>query len=177
MEDLSLHVLDIAQNSVLAKAQRIVIRVEEDPEKDWLAIEIADDGVGMDEETARAVLDPFVTSRNKKVGLGLPLLAEGARATGGGIRLDSKPGEGTTVQVWFGFSHVDRQPLGNMADTIMALLAGNPEVSFRYEHVRSGDEFFLDTEELKKELGNVPITDPGILGGIRRALEDALEER
>jgi hypothetical protein len=175
MEDLSLHVLDIAQNSVLAHARRIVVRIEEDVENDRLLLEVADDGDGMDEATARAVIDPFVTSREGKTwGLGLPLLGEAARATGGGIEIDSQPGRGTTVRVWFGYSHVDRQPLGSMTDTIMTLVAGSPELDFRYEHVRPGLEFVFDTAELKRDLGDLPITDPGVLGAIRRALDEAL---
>lgn len=176
MDDLSLHVLDIAQNSVLARATRIAIRVEENPEDDRLVLEIVDDGEGMDEATARAALDPFMTSRSgKKWGLGLPHLREQARATGGDLELVSVPGRGTTVRVWFGYSHVDRQPLGDMGETVLTLIAGNPDLTIRYEHVRAGEEFVLDTGELRKELGGTPLADPGILGALRRALRRALE--
>jgi hypothetical protein len=177
MDDLSLHVLDIAQNSILAHAAKVAIRVEEDFENDRLTLEIEDDGDGMDEATAKAAVDPFGTSRpDKNWGLGLPLLGEAARATGGGIEIDSTPGEGTIVRVWFGYSHVDRQPLGDMTDTIMTIVASHPELHLHYEHVRAGEEFVFDTEELKEQLGDVPLTHPGILGAIRRALEDALSE-
>jgi hypothetical protein len=178
MEDLSLHVLDVAQNSVLAHAKRIEIRVDENPQEDRLTIEIVDDGVGMDEAAVARATDPFVTSRpGKKVGLGLALLAEAARAAGGDIRVESCVGKGTTVRAWFAYSHVDRQPLGRMGDTVLTLVAGHPEIDLRYEHVRSGETFVLDTADLKLELGSVPITDPAVLSSLRRALDDALKER
>jgi hypothetical protein len=177
MEDLSLHVLDIAQNSVFAGAKRIVIRIEEDPANDRLAIEVGDDGRGMAEADVEAALDPFTTSRpGKKWGLGLPLLAEAARGAGGDLELTSRPGCGTTVRVWFRYSHVDRQPLGNMIDTLMTLIAGCPGVGFRYEHRREGTDFVFDSSELQEELGDIPITHPEILGMIRRFLEMGLKE-
>jgi hypothetical protein len=177
MDDLSLHVLDIAQNSIFAGAKKIVIRVEEDPDMDRMAIEVVDDGVGMGEAEAKAAQDPFTTSRKgKRVGLGLPLLAEAARNTGGDLELTSKPGQGTTIRVWFRFSHVDRQPLGDMTDTLMTLIAGCPDLILRYEHRRPGLDFVFDSSELREELGDVPITHPLILGGIRRALKDALKD-
>ncbi len=176
MEELSLHVLDIAQNSILAHAARIVIRVEEDPENDRLTIDIEDDGAGMKEEEVRWALDPFSTSRpGKRVGLGLPLFGEAARSAGGGFEVRSRLGRGTTVRAWFVYSHPDRQPLGRMTDTLLALIASRPDVDLRYEHVRPDGEFILDTSDLKRELGDRPITDPEILSALRRALNAALE--
>lgn len=174
MEELALHVLDIAQNSILAEATRIVIRVEEDPEGDRLTIEVSDDGVGMDDAAVRSASDPFTTSRpGKRVGLGLPMLREAARAAGGDLKVTSRAGGGTTVSVSFGYGHIDRQPLGSMPDTILTLIAGHPEVSLRYEHIRSGREFVLDTVELEEELGKGSLTSPAVLRGIREAMERA----
>jgi len=175
MEELSLHVLDIAQNSILAHAGRIVIRVDEDPEADRLTIEVEDDGIGMKEEDVRWAMDPFATSRpGKKFGLGLPLFGEAARASGGDFEVTSRPGKGTKVRARFGYAHPDRQPLGRMTDTILVLIAGHPDIALRYEHTRPEGEFVLDTADLQQELGDRPITDPEILSAIRSALNDAL---
>lgn len=148
MEDLSLHILDIAENSIASSAGRIEIRIEEDTGRDVLTIEIKDDGKGMDEQTLQKTLDPFFTTRTtRRVGLGLPLLAQAARQTDGKIELDSKPGQGTTVKATFSLSHLDRQPMGDMQETIRTLVAGHPEIDFLYEHKTNDSIYHFDTRE------------------------------
>jgi signal transduction histidine kinase len=148
MEDLSLHILDIAENSIAAEAKRIEIRIEEDQVKDVLAIEIKDDGNGMDEEMRRKVLDPFFTTRTtRKVGLGLPLLAQASRESEGTLEIDSKPGQGTTVKAALRYHHIDRRPLGNILETIQTLVVGHPEIEFLFEHTKDGSTYRYDTKE------------------------------
>jgi K+-sensing histidine kinase KdpD len=148
MEDLSLHILDIAENSIAAEAKRIEIRVEEDRAKDVLAIEIKDDGNGMDEEMRRKAFDPFFTTRTtRRVGLGLPLLAQASRESEGTIEIDSKPGQGTTVKAAFRYHHLDRKPLGNIHETIQTLVVGHPEIDFLFEHTKDGSTYRYDTKE------------------------------
>jgi signal transduction histidine kinase len=148
MEDLSLHILDIAENSISGSAKRIEIRIEEDPGSDMLTIEIKDDGKGMDEQTLQKAIDPFFTTRTtRRVGLGLPLLAQAARQTDGKIELDSKPGHGTTVKATFSLSHLDRQPMGDIQETIRTLVAGHPEIDFLYEHKTNDSIYRFDTRE------------------------------
>ncbi len=150
MEDLSLHILDIVENSIRAKASRIEIKVVEDIRKDLLTIEINDNGQGIDEETVKKVLDPFFTTRvTRKVGLGLPLLSQAARESGGDVEIESKVGRGTRIKATFGYSHIDRKPLGNMETTLTTLIAGNPEVDFIYEHKNDELEYRLDTKEIR----------------------------
>ncbi len=148
MEDLSLHVLDIAENAVRAGAKRIAIMIVEDKKKDLLTLEIKDDGRGMDEEMQKKALDPFFTTRTtRRIGLGLPLLAQSARESGGAMELTSRLGEGTKIKAAFRYSHPDRKPLGDMAQTMLTLIAGNPGVDFIYEH-REGDAVYrLDSRE------------------------------
>ena len=135
MEDLSLHILDIAENSIEANARRVAIRIEERPSRDLLILEITDDGRGMSPRLLARALDPFVTTnRAKRIGLGLPLLAQAARATGGKVTLRSRPGCGTRVRATFHLSHIDLQPLGDMAETLTVLMVGHPDVHFRYTH-------------------------------------------
>ncbi len=153
MEDLSLHILDIVENSIRAKASRIEIKVIEDIRKDLLTIEIKDNGQGIDEETVKKVLDPFFTTRTtRRVGLGLPLLSQAARESGGDVEIESKVSRGTRVKATFGYSHIDRKPLGNMGATLTTLIAGNPEVDFIYEHKNDELEYRLDTKEIRTRI-------------------------
>jgi len=153
VEDLSLHILDIVENSIRAKASRIEIKVVEDIRKDLLTIEIKDNGQGIDEETVKKVLDPFFTTRTtRRVGLGLPLLSQAARESGGDVEIESKVGRGTRIKATFGYSHIDRKPLGNMKTTLTTLIAGNPEVDFIYEHKNDELEYRLDTKEIRARI-------------------------
>lgn len=137
MEDLSLHILDIVENSINADAKNIHIKVEEDEERDLLIMEINDDGKGMSQEMLKKVLDPFFTTRTtRKVGLGLSLLAQAARASGGDIEIKSEEGYGTRVKATFGYTHIDRQPLGEIEETLKILVLSHPEINFVYEHKR-----------------------------------------
>ena len=153
MEDLSLHILDIVENSIRAKASTIEMKVVEDIEKDLLTIEIRDNGQGMDEETVKKALDPFFTTRTtRKVGLGLSLLSQAARESGGNIEIESQAGGGTRVKATFGYSHIDRKPVGNMEATLTTLIVGNPEVDFIYEHKKGELEYRLDTKEVRARI-------------------------
>ncbi len=146
-----MHILDVAENSISSEAKRIEIRINEDPENDVLTIEIKDDGRGMDEQTRQKALDPFFTTRTtRKVGLGLPLLAQAARETGGKIELDSRPGRGTTVRATFVSSHPDCKPMGDIQETLHTLVVGHPEIDFLYEHARNGSLYRFDTREMTK---------------------------
>jgi signal transduction histidine kinase len=148
MEDLSLHILDIAENSISGSAKRIEIRIHEDPAKDLLTIEIKDDGKGIDEQTLQKALDPFFTTRTtRKVGLGLPLLAQATRESDGTIELNSRPGDGTTVKATFRTSHPDCKPMGDVYETIRTLVAGHPEIDFLFEHRRNSSVYRFDTRE------------------------------
>ena len=140
MEDLSLHILDIVENSRNASASRVEIRIDEDTARDLLSIDIKDNGRGMDEEARARALDPFGTTRTtRRIGLGLPLLAQAARECGGGLLLVSAPGEGAEVRAEFRLSHPDGKPLGDLAATLAAIAAGRPELDLRFEYRRDGD--------------------------------------
>ena len=111
-----------------------------------------------------------------KIEDGLPMLAEAARRTGGGPVLASCPGEGTTVSASFGLRHIDRQPLGDLAGSLVTLIAGNPAVDVLYEHRRDGRAYRLDTQEIKEALGNVSITHVPVLQFLRENLEAGRRE-
>ena len=149
MKDLSSHMMDIVQNSIRAEASWIQIRICEDPEADLFLIEIQDNGCGMDEATLARVRDPFFTSRTvRKVGLGIPLLQQNAERTGGKVSIVSQPGQGTTLTARFGHSHLDRPPLGDVAETLTLLAAANPAIHFSYDHSTPSGTYRFDTQEI-----------------------------
>jgi anti-sigma regulatory factor (Ser/Thr protein kinase) len=154
MQDLSLHILDIAENSVRAGASLIEIRIEEATAADRLRIEIADNGQGMGEQMRRRVLSPFTTSRtDRKVGLGLSLLAQAARQADGECDVESEPAGGTRVKATFRSSHIDRKPLGSLRETFQTLVVGNPGIDFVLELRCDGEVQTLDTRELHESDG------------------------
>ena len=148
MQDLSLHILDIAENAARAQAETIHIRIEEDDEHDRLTVCIADDGKGMDSETSQKVIDPFFTTKKgKRVGLGLSLLSLAAQQTGGDVTINSKNGEGTAVTASFIPSHVDMKPTGDIFVTLMSLIAGFPKIRFIYDYKKGDEIIHYDTRE------------------------------
>ncbi len=150
MEDLSLHILDIVENSIRALAKRITIKIYENIEKDWLTVQIEDNGQGMDKETVKKAVDPFFTTKTtRRVGLGLPLLEQAAEETGGKLQITSEVGKRTRIRATFRYNHPDRKPLGSIKETLLSLAAGHPEVDFVYEHKRGKTTYRWDTKRIK----------------------------
>ncbi|MGO9566037.1 MAG: ATP-binding protein [Desulfomonilaceae bacterium] len=177
MQDLSLHILDVAENGVRAGADLIKITIEENTSADRLAITIEDNGRGMAPGFLAQVLDPFVTTRTtRKVGLGLSLFKQAAVEALGDLKVESIQGQGTKVSVFMSHNHIDRKPMGNMADTLLALIEGNPAVDFVYTHQKDGREYILDTREIRLELEEIPINNPQVIGLIRDNILSGLQE-
>ena len=175
MRELALHLLDIAENSVSAKANTVRITVEEDHAADRLRIQVEDNGAGMTPEMVERVTDPFVTSRTtRKVGLGIPLLKAAAEGCSGGLTIRSAPGAGTCLTVEFQHSHIDRMPLGSLADTILTLVVGSPEVRWIFTYTVDGQTFEFDDQPVKEVLDGVPLSDPAILAYLRDCLETGI---
>jgi signal transduction histidine kinase len=150
MEDLSLHILDIAENSISASAGRIEIRIEEDQANDLLTLEISDDGRGMDEHMLKKALDPFFTTRKtRRVGLGLSLLAQAARQSGGTMDVTSQPQKGTSVRATFRLSHPDCKPMGDIAQTMQTLVVAHPEIDFVLEMKTNDSIYRFDSREIE----------------------------
>ena len=138
MEDISLHILDIAENALRAGAKNVFIRLAQSKRDDRLVLEVTDDGEGMNDEARKRSVDPFYTTKGgKRVGLGLPLLAQAAEEAGGELEVQSVPGKGTKVIATLGLSHIDRKPIGNIEETLQCLRATHPEVCFRFESVET----------------------------------------
>jgi hypothetical protein len=173
MLELALHVLDILQNAVEAGATQVELAIEEDEPADRLTIAVTDNGRGMDEQTVERVLNPFYTTRTTRhVGLGLPLFAEAAETAGGCLAIRSRRDAGTTIEAAFQLSHPDRQPLGDMAGTLMAFLLSDRSPGLHYLHRVIGNqgsrrilasqdrEFTFDTSAIRAELDGVPLSQP-----------------
>ena len=173
MRELSLNVMDVAQNSVRAEATLVTLRVEESDKEDRLTIVIADNGCGMTQEQVQQVIDPFFTTRTtRKVGLGVPLFKLSAEQTGGSFDIQSEKGVGTTTTASYVKSHVDMTPLGDINSTVKILIQCNPDIDFVFTHSTDSGSFTLDTRELREVLGDVSLDTPDVLEWIAEFLEE-----
>ena len=177
MKELSLNILDIAENSVKAKATLTEISIVESEE--LLTLTVKDDGTGMSEETLRSVTDPFYTTRTtRKVGLGIPLLKLAAEQTGGKVSIISKtaddldPSHGTTVRATFFKNHLDFTPLGDVISSVVTLIMGHPDTDLLFTHGTPSGTVSLDTRELREVLEGVPLDNYEVISWIRENLEE-----
>ena len=181
MKELSLNILDVAENSVKAGANLTQILIEEDEE--ILTLSIIDDGCGMSEDVVKAVTDPFYTTRTtRKVGLGVPLLKLAAEQTGGELKVTSKTLEesaeehGTSVVAYFFKNHLDFTPLGDVISTITTLIQGHPDTDFLFIHRIGDKEVSLDTRELREVLGDVSLAEYEVIKWIEEYLKEQYAE-
>jgi len=177
MKDLSLHILDIVQNSLRAKAKLIGIEIAERPEDNQLVIIITDNGTGMNQEQLENSIDPFFTSRTtRKVGLGLSLLRQNAEMTGGAFRIESELGKGTKVSATFGLNHIDRPIMGDLVGTLLILICSPGETDYTFTYQTPFGKLELDTKEVKQMLESVPITHPDVRSFLKKMLNDNLKQ-
>jgi len=173
VRELSLHVLDVIENALEAGASWIQVRIDEDLEADLLAIEIVDNGRGMSKELIDKVLNPFYTTRKTRhVGLGLPLFREAARRCNGELVVQSEPGKGTRVKATFRHSHIDRAPMGDIPSALLAALLSGYSADLDYTHCVGDREFQLNTAEIRKELGDIPLTYPKVRDWLLREIRE-----
>ena len=177
MKELSLNILDIAENSVRAGANLTSITINEDDEV--IKVTISDDGCGMTEEVLRNVTDPFCTTRTtRKVGLGIPLLKLAAEQTGGEVTIVSRheseypDTHGTTTSATFFKNHIDMTPLGDISATVVTLIQCNPHIDFLFTHHFGGKTVSLDTRELREVLGDVPLNTLEVIMWIKENLNE-----
>lgn len=164
MRELSLHILDILQNSIAAGATRIEINIDGDSTANQLSVTISDNGKGMSSELLQRVRDPFTTTRTtRRVGLGIPMLAAASEACGGHLEIESKQGKGTTISATFILDHIDRAPMGDITSTMISVIIANPDISFKYHQSMDGEQFILDTDEIHTHLEDVALSDPAVI--------------
>ena len=177
MKDLSLHVMDILQNSIRAQATKIELNIIENTVEDTYMLRFVDNGSGMDEETVQKVTDPFFTTRTvRKVGLGLPLIKQNAERTGGSFQIQSQLGKGTTVEVVFSHKNIDRPALGDIAGTIVLTASAYLDIHFIYKHQKDGKEYIFDTEEINEALDGISMQEPDIIQYLREMINENLKE-
>jgi len=184
MKDISLHIMDIIENSIRAGARNVWIELSLIVMRNKLKIIIRDDGRGMDETKLNRIDDPFYTTkehRSKKVGLGIPLFKQNAEQCNGNFEIKSKLGEGTTLEAVFQYDHLDRMPLGNLKDTFLTAIVGHPETDFHLNLTREyldGKKlgFKFSTQPIKFELGDIPLVYPDVIQYLDDALTEGIKE-
>jgi Histidine kinase-, DNA gyrase B-, and HSP90-like ATPase len=160
---------------VAAGARRIGIRIVESRRRDRLTLEIVDDGQGMDRALLERARDPFFsTKKERRIGLGLPMLVQATRAADGAFSLSSRPGRKTKVRATFQMSHIDRQPLGDIAQTLAVLIAGYPDIDIHYVHKIDGWTYVFDTRDFRVQLGAVSLATPHATTLIMKDIHDGL---
>ena len=175
MQDISMHIIDIIQNSIKAGASLITIIINESPKNDIFAFSIEDNGKGMDKDMLKRVRDPFVTSRTtRKVGLGIPLLEQTCTMCEGSFDMESTPGKGTKVTARMRYGNIDRPPIGDIGGCIYMTIVTNPDLDFVFKYSFNDSEFVLDTREVKKVLGGVSIADPEVSLWIRDSINEGI---
>ena len=179
MNELSLYILDLVQNSVTAGAKHISIVITIDTAADRLTIVIQDDGCGMSEELLSKVTSPFTTTRTtRKVGLGIPMIMQLCQMCEGHFDIQSEVGRGTVLTLGFPLAHVDLPPMGSLPETMLTLVNGTPEgIEFKLVYTVDENSFDFDTEEVRQMLGSdVPLNTPEVLGWIRDYIKENIEE-
>lgn len=173
MQDLSLHILDVVQNSIRAHAKQIIIQIQEIPSKNQLILMIEDNGDGMSRELVSQIVDPFVTTRTlRRVGLGIPLLKQSCDISQGELHISSTIGEGTLIKARMAYNHIDRIPLGDMVSTMIILIQANPLIDFIYEHQYEEKKFVFKTQEVKAILEDIPIDHLEVLVWLKSYLKE-----
>ncbi len=176
MPEISLNILDVAQNSVSAQASTIEISVTADTQRDQLVVSISDNGKGMLPEQVSRVTDPFYTTRTtRRVGLGVPFFKMAAELTGGSFSIESTPNVGTTTIARFGLAHIDRMPLGDIAGSYVSLVGANPQLNFMLTVGLDGCEFKADTREFRAVMGDISLSEPEVLEFIAGFIRENLE--
>lgn len=181
MKELSLNILDIAENSVKAKATLTEILLNETDNE--LTLTIKDNGCGMTAEILANVTDPFCTTRKtRNVGLGLPFLKMQAEQTGGSLKIVSKHidefplDHGTTVTAIFNKNHIDYTPLGDVVSSIITLIHGHPDTDFLFSHRLCSKEISLDTRQVREILGDIPLNSFEVIKWIEEYLKEQYSE-
>ena len=173
MNDLALHLLDIVQNSLAAGASFITIEVDENPAGNLLTISVKDNGRGMSPEQLQKLSDPFFTSRTtRRVGLGVPLLRHTAEQSGGDLEVISELGKGTCLTVRFQYDHLDRPPLGDVANAVVLMISANPGVDFAYKYTYNDRSYDIDTLQLKEVMGGLPLNDIYVMEMIEEMIKE-----
>ncbi len=176
MKEISMHIMDIIENSVKAEARDIKVEIIESETENIFSLYVEDNGCGMSLDMLEKVRDPFTTSRTtRKVGLGIPMLEQTCIQCNGGLYLESTPGKGTVLKAHMEYNNIDRPPMGDIINSLYLLLIMHPETDFLYIHRFNENEFILDTKEIKEIIDPMPLNDPEIGEWLKSFIEEGIE--
>ena len=177
MKDLSLHILDLLQNSTVVDSTLIKLDIIDSLKDNIFKFCIEDNGRGMSKEFLEKVTDPYSTTRTtRKVGLGLPLVKMNAENCNGGFEIESELGKGTKLTFWFEHNNIDRPPMGDLAGSFVLTIAQNEEIHFILTYKTDKDAFTFDTEEVKEALDGIPFNNNDVIKMLREMIEENLKE-
>lgn len=177
MKDLSLHILDLIQNSTQVNSTLINLDIVDSIRDNIFSFSIKDNGKGMSKEFLETVTDPYSTTRTtRKVGLGLPLIKMNAENCGGGFQIESQLGKGTNLKFWFEHNNIDRPPMGDLAGVFVLTIAHNEEIRFIMTYKTDQDIYTFDTEEVKEALDGIPLNNNDIIKFLREMIEENINK-
>jgi len=152
VRDLSLHILDLVENSIRAEASIIAVTVDQQPDRDLLRIIIEDNGPGLNVPPDKAV-DPFYTTKSgKRTGLGLSLFKATAELAGGTLTLSQSPLGGLAVEATMQLRHIDRLPLGDLSASLFSVALTNPHIDFWCRLIAGSTDREIRLSEMSDEL-------------------------
>ena len=171
LRDISLHIMDLSQNSIRAEAK--MVRISLVAEDGFLNVSIEDNGLGMDKDYLKKVEDPFTTERTtRKVGMGIPFFKQACLTAEGDFSLQSELNQGTTIKGSFMIKSIDRIPLGDIGETIKYLIINDENIRYILDVKKDCNEFQFDTDVIKETLEGVPINQQEILEWIKEYIND-----
>lgn len=177
MKDLSLHILDIVQNSTRAKAKLVEIYLVDKEKENILDLMIKDNGKGMSKEMLDSVTDPFTTSRtSRKVGMGIPLLKQATERAEGDFSITSQEDYGTILNANFKHDHIDRLPLGDITETIVLIISGNTETDFIFTYITDKGEYTIHTTDIKEAIGDIPLNDSQVIKLMKEMISENIKD-
>lgn len=176
MQELSFHIIDLIENSLNARATEIRVEITEDYKNRLFFFELTDNGFGIIRHILKRITSPFTTTRTTRdVGLGLTLFAETVSECEGHLSIESEICYGTRVKARLKYDHINRDPLGDIADTIAMLIISNQNIDFVYIHTTDRGSFEIDSGEIREALGkDVSLSNPKVVGFIRDELVKGL---
>jgi anti-sigma regulatory factor (Ser/Thr protein kinase) len=152
VRELSLHILDLMENSIRAGASVIAVTLIQEQAQDRLTISVEDNGFGI-QQPAKTITDPFFSTKpGKRTGLGISLFKAAAERADGKLSIEKSSLGGACIKVSMRLTHIDRNPLGDLAATLSSVVCTNPglEVICR---LRCGDqECVVQTSDMAREL-------------------------
>ncbi len=183
MKELSLHILDITENSIRGGGTEITINVTEDIPGNLFIMEIIDNGRGIVPDILESIKNPFTTTRtHRNVGMGIPFLNDTCLQCGGSLDIESSPDTGTRVTATMEHNNIDRPPLGDISLTLVNMFASYPDINFTYNHTYKGagadeaEEFSISTKELNEILEGVPLSNPDVYAWVRDYIKENIGE-